>query len=73
MESGCRFYIIKHICMIDPYSGFPKMLSLRHMLMCCCFTWEQSPEGPGEKKKTKSRSEAEMEGMVLIQLLLASS
>ena len=29
------------------------MLSLWHMLICCCFTWEQSPEGPGEKKKKK--------------------
>ena len=41
--------------MMDSYPGFPKMLSLWHMLMCCCFTWEQSPEGPGEKKKKKQK------------------
>ena len=72
VQSGCKLYIIKHVCMMDPYPGFPKMLSLWHMLICCCFTWEQSSEGPGEKKK-KGRSEAETEGMVLIQLLLVSS
>lgn len=41
--------------MMDSYPGFPKMLSLWHMLMCCCFTWEQSPKGPGEKEKKKKQ------------------
>lgn len=72
MESACKFDSIEHVCMMGPYPGFPKRLSLQQVLMCCCFTQEHSPRGAGESErgvKQRGRKNTQ-EGVVLIWPLL---
>lgn len=62
MESGCKFAITEHVCMVGPYPAFPRRLSPQRCYVLLLHTGAQSQANRKEQKESEAEKQEEHTG-----------